>query len=219
MERKSCPNNTPRIPTFLPLCRSCRYAVVSFWGVQFQQQSVSHKTQRARNKWLKMVLAELGSKITAAISKMRQSAVIDEAVVDEMLKVRSSWARKAQCTLCSITMNCWLTQNFETLFKNLAFLFSSYVKLKEIGNALVAADVQLKLVIKLRTNIKKSINLEDAASGLNKRKLIQHAIFDELCKLLDANKDKLYQPKKGQPNVIMFVGLQGKSFEKPSKME
>lgn len=34
------------------------------------------------------------------------------------------------------------------------------------------------------------------------------AVFDELCALLDP-KTKPYQPKKGQPNVIMFVGLQG----------
>ncbi len=76
-----------------------------------------------------MVLAELGGKITRAIANMRNSTVIDEAVVDEMLK--------------------------------------------EIGNALVAADVQLALVLKLRKNLKNKINLADMAGGLNKRKLIQ----------------------------------------------
>lgn len=76
-----------------------------------------------------MVLAELGNKITKAIANMRNSTVIDEAVIDEMLK--------------------------------------------EIGNALVAADVQLALVLKLRKNIKNKINLSDMAAGLNKRKLIQ----------------------------------------------
>lgn len=48
---------------------------------------------------------------------------------------------------------------------------------------------------------------EDLA--INRRKLIQKTVFDELCKLLDANKEKTFIPKKGQPNVIMFVGLQG----------
>jgi len=111
-----------------------------------------------------MVLAELGNKITKALSNMKNSTVIDDSVVDEMLK--------------------------------------------EIGNALIAADVQFQLVITLRKNIKKAINMDDLAGGLNKRKIIQKAVFDELCALLDP-KTKPYQPKKGQPNVIMFVGLQG----------
>lgn len=76
-----------------------------------------------------MVLAELGNKITKALSNMKNSTVIDDSVVDEMLK--------------------------------------------EIGNALIAADVQFQLVITLRKNIKKAINMDDLAGGLNKRKIIQ----------------------------------------------
>jgi signal recognition particle subunit SRP54 len=45
--------------------------------------------------------------------------------------------------------------------------------LKEIGNALVMADVNVLLVAKLKTNIKKRISLEEIASGLNKRKIIK----------------------------------------------
>ena len=33
------------------------------------------------------------------------------------------------------------------------------------------------------------------------------AVFDELCDVLNPQK-KPYVPKKGKPNVIMFVGLQ-----------
>jgi len=62
--------------------------------------------------------------------------------------------------------------------------------------------------MKLRQNIKKNIDMDENLS-INRRKLIQKAVFDELCKLLDANKEKTFVPKKGQPNVIMFVGLQG----------
>ena len=76
-----------------------------------------------------MVLAELGSQITNALLKMRNSTIIDQTVIDEMLK--------------------------------------------EICNALIGADVNVKLVLKLRTNIKSSLNLEEIASGINKRKLIQ----------------------------------------------
>lgn len=111
-----------------------------------------------------MVLAELGSKITRAIANMRNKDIIDEAVLDEMLK--------------------------------------------EIGNALVSADVQVQLVLKLRKNIKNAVNLESMAGGMNKRKIIQKVVFEELCNLLDSG-SKPFQPKKGQPNVIMFVGLQG----------
>lgn len=46
------------------------------------------------------------------------------------------------------------------------------------------------------------------AGGVNKRRLIQRAVFKELLKLVDPEVQP-YQPTKGKPNVIMFVGLQG----------
>jgi len=75
--------------------------------------------------------------------------------------------------------------------------------LKEICNALVASDVNVKLVMQLRKNIRDSINLEEMASGINKRKMVQQAVFDELCKLLDSG-NKPYQPVKVQ-NLFFFV--------------
>ncbi len=45
--------------------------------------------------------------------------------------------------------------------------------LKEIGNALVLADVNVPMVAKLKTNIKNKIKLEEMAAGLNKRKIIK----------------------------------------------
>eukprot|EP00898_Chlorokybus_atmophyticus_P004004 jgi/Chlat1/4604/Chrsp290S04347 len=80
--------------------------------------------------------------------------------------------------------------------------------LKEVCTALLQADVNVKLVAGLRNNIKKSINFDDLAAGHNKRRLIEKAVFNELCSMLDADV-KPYVPKKGQPNVVMFVGLQG----------
>eukprot|EP01116_Phalansterium_solitarium_P000435 TRINITY_DN10283_c0_g1_i1.p1 TRINITY_DN10283_c0_g1~~TRINITY_DN10283_c0_g1_i1.p1 ORF type:complete len:496 (+),score=158.45 TRINITY_DN10283_c0_g1_i1:100-1587(+) len=109
-------------------------------------------------------LAGLGDRISRALAGMRSNTVIDEAVVDEMLK--------------------------------------------EIGNALIAADVAIGLVLGLRKDIKTAINLPEIASGLNKRKIIQQAVFDALVKLLDP-KTKPFKPVKAKPNVIMFVGLQG----------
>jgi len=49
--------------------------------------------------------------------------------------------------------------------------------LKEIGNALMAADVEFKLVLKLRKNLSQKINLEEMAAGLNKRRLIQQVFL------------------------------------------
>jgi signal recognition particle subunit SRP54 len=80
--------------------------------------------------------------------------------------------------------------------------------LKEISNALMAADVQFNLVLKLRKNILDKVKIDDMAAGLNKRKIIQQAVFDELCALVDPGQ-KPYKLVKGKPNVIMFVGLQG----------
>ncbi len=44
---------------------------------------------------------------------------------------------------------------------------------KEICNALVEADVNIKLVAGLRSSIKRTVNFKDIAPGLNKKRLIQ----------------------------------------------
>lgn len=80
--------------------------------------------------------------------------------------------------------------------------------LKEVCGALIESDVNVKLVAQLRDNVKKTINFDDMAGGVNKRRLIQRAVFTELMKLVDPGTTP-YQPAKGKPNVIMFVGLQG----------
>mmetsp|Transcript_48811 Transcript_48811/g.116189 ORF Transcript_48811/g.116189 Transcript_48811/m.116189 type:complete len:494 (+) Transcript_48811:54-1535(+) len=111
-----------------------------------------------------MVLAELGTRITAAMRNMTAHTVIDEEAVDIMLK--------------------------------------------EIASALLSSDVNIKLVAKLRKNVKARINLEELATGINRRRTIQQAVFEELCDMLNPGR-KPFEPKKGKPNVIMFVGLQG----------
>lgn len=104
--------------------------------------------------------------------------------------------------------------------------------LKEICAALLQADVNVKLVAGLRNNIKKRVNVEELAAGLNKRKIIEKAVFDELCSILDSGHDaakdssskdskdsskakdkqqssRIGELKKGKTSVVMFVGLQG----------
>ncbi|KAK9455367.1 SRP54-type protein [Dipodascopsis uninucleata] len=80
--------------------------------------------------------------------------------------------------------------------------------LKEICMALLESDVNVKLVSTLRANIKKKISVQDQASSIHKRRLVQKAVFDELVALVDC-KTETFKPKKGRSSVIMFVGLQG----------
>ncbi len=82
--------------------------------------------------------------------------------------------------------------------------------LKEICTALLQADVNVKQVSGLRTGVKNRVNLEQLAAGLNKQRIIEKAVFDELCAILDScpTEPEKLELKKGKPNVVMFVGLQ-----------
>lgn len=111
-----------------------------------------------------MVLAELGRKIKTALHSLGSATVINEEVLNSMLK--------------------------------------------EICKALLESDVNIKLVKKLRENVRSVIDFEEMAAGLNKRRMIQSAVFKELVKLIDPGV-KAWSPVKGKNNVIMFVGLQG----------
>ncbi|KDR16155.1 signal recognition particle 54 kDa protein [Zootermopsis nevadensis] len=111
-----------------------------------------------------MVLADLGRKITSALRSLSNATVINEDVLNAMLK--------------------------------------------EICTALLEADVNIRLVKDLRENVRAVIDFDEMAGGLNKRRMIQSAVFKELVKLVDPGV-KAHQPVKGKPNIIMFVGLQG----------
>ncbi|EDV19625.1 signal recognition particle 54, partial [Trichoplax adhaerens] len=111
-----------------------------------------------------MVLAELGRKITDALRSLSNATIINEEVVQALLK--------------------------------------------EICAALLESDVNVQLVKRLRENVRAAIDFEEMAAGLNKRRILQRAVFNELCKLVDPGV-KAWQPTKGKNNVIMFVGLQG----------
>lgn len=100
---------------------------------------------------------------------------------------------------------------------------------KDICTALLESDVNIKLVAKLRDNIKKKVQTDigEDESATNKRKKLQKIVYDELCGLVDSHEEppkpkKLSQQKskivKGKKkiinsnessHIIMFVGLQG----------
>eukprot|EP00002_Diphylleia_rotans_P029823 TRINITY_DN6090_c0_g2_i3.p1 TRINITY_DN6090_c0_g2~~TRINITY_DN6090_c0_g2_i3.p1 ORF type:complete len:386 (+),score=97.15 TRINITY_DN6090_c0_g2_i3:51-1208(+) len=111
-----------------------------------------------------MVLADLGNKLTNALRHMANNIVVDQSVLDNLLK--------------------------------------------EVCSALLQADVNVHIVKNLRDNIRKAVNLEEIPDGLDKRRVIQKAVVDELCKMLDPG-TKPFQHKKGKQSVVMFVGLQG----------
>ena len=75
-----------------------------------------------------MVLADLGRKINAALHSLSKATVINEEVLNGMLK--------------------------------------------EICAALLEADVNIRLVKKLRENVKGCIDFEEMAQGLNKRRYV-----------------------------------------------
>ena len=57
------------------------------------------------------------------------------------------------------------------------------VLLRDICAALLQSDVNVRLVKQLRDNIKSGIDFNMMAGGLNKRKMIQSAVFEELVKV------------------------------------
>jgi signal recognition particle subunit SRP54 len=128
-----------------------------------------------------MVLAELGQKIAGALRSLATKTVIDQGNIFscEMMK-----------DLCDDD-----AESLDAL-------------IKEITTALLKSDVNIKVVSQLKKNIKAKVDLEELGSGVNKRRVIQKAIFDELCAMLDPGV-KPFVPKKGRANVVMFVGLQG----------
>jgi len=78
---------------------------------------------------------------------------------------------------------------------------------KEIVGALLAADVNVKLVGQLRKQVTDRIKLE-GAEGVNMGRLVERAVIESLVGLLDPGHEP-FKMKKGKPSVVMFVGLQG----------
>ncbi|EIM90103.1 signal recognition particle protein [Stereum hirsutum FP-91666 SS1] len=116
-----------------------------------------------------MVLADLGRKLNAALSSLNRASLVDDKVLDALLK--------------------------------------------EVCAALLESDVNVKLVSQLRQKVKAKVKASLESSGdkvkeVNRKNVVQKAIFDELVNLVDPGVEP-YKPRKGHPNVIMAVGLQG----------
>eukprot|EP00339_Tiarina_fusa_P011245 CAMPEP_0117012666 /NCGR_PEP_ID=MMETSP0472-20121206/10612_1 /TAXON_ID=693140 ORGANISM="Tiarina fusus, Strain LIS" /NCGR_SAMPLE_ID=MMETSP0472 /ASSEMBLY_ACC=CAM_ASM_000603 /LENGTH=230 /DNA_ID=CAMNT_0004715795 /DNA_START=49 /DNA_END=738 /DNA_ORIENTATION=+ len=94
--------------------------------------------------------------------------------------------------------------------------------LSDIARALIESDVNVKLVMSMRENVKVKVEQwiedddEDDADNeqtqqtraSNVSKNVQKAVVEELVQLLEPER-KPYTMKRGKPNVVLFVGLQG----------
>lgn len=102
--------------------------------------------------------------------------------------------------------------------------------IKNLCTALLESDVNVKLVARLRENIKAKVSHDIGAdeNTANKRKKLQKIVYDELCGLVDSHEEppkpkklsgqlgaaKTLRGKKAtkvtaELHVIMFIGLQG----------
>jgi signal recognition particle subunit SRP54 len=132
-----------------------------------------------------MVLQDLGRRINAAVSDLTRSTNLDEKVLE----------------LTTIAARHQADREIQALDS----------MLKEICDALVSADVNVRRVSDMRKSIKRTVNfanLPPNTNANNKKRLIQQAVFDHLVALVDPHAEP-YKPKKGKSNVIMMVGLQG----------
>jgi signal recognition particle subunit SRP54 len=85
--------------------------------------------------------------------------------------------------------------------------------LSDISRALIESDVNVKLVMTLRSNIQKKVgDLVEQGNTRDVGRLVQKAVIDELTSILSPNGENAAKPyvmKRNKPNVILFVGLQG----------
>jgi len=113
-----------------------------------------------------MVLAELGEQISNALKKLNKASVIDDKLLDEILK--------------------------------------------EICNALMYSDVNIKYVMELRKTVNNQIKLQmgsdDANAAANLKRSILKIVVDELTRML-GSENQPYEFVRNKPNVVMFVGL------------
>lgn len=79
--------------------------------------------------------------------------------------------------------------------------------LNEIGLALLQADVNIRYVKSLKDNIQAQFKMSQE-SGANLERVVHKAVQEELTRMLEVER-KRFEPVKGKPNIVMFVGLQG----------
>ncbi|MQL56672.1 signal recognition particle receptor subunit alpha, partial [Acidianus ambivalens] len=75
---------------------------------------------------------------------------------------------------------------------------------KDIQRALLQADVNVKLVMKMSSHIKERALKEEVPSGMNPREHVIRIVYQELINIVGKSADIPLKPQK-----IMMIGLQG----------
>lgn len=78
----------------------------------------------------------------------------------------------------------------------------------EITNSLMSSDIAFSLVKRMRINLTKKLMVENMVAGANRRVIVERAVHEELCSMLDPGVN-VFKPTRGKQHVVMFVGLQG----------
>jgi signal recognition particle subunit SRP54 len=81
--------------------------------------------------------------------------------------------------------------------------------IKDIQKALIYSDVNIQLVFKLTTEIKKRAKTDELPPGLSKREQIINIVYDELTKFLGGEFEQIKVTTDKKPFKIMLVGLFG----------
>ncbi|XRO76840.1 signal recognition particle protein Srp54 [Methanocaldococcus sp. 10A] len=94
--------------------------------------------------------------------------------------------------------------------KSATFVDKKLIKevIKDIQRALIQADVNVKLVLKMSKEIERRALEEETPKGLSKKEHIIKIVYEELVKLLGEEAKKLELSPKRQ-NIILLVGIQG----------
>lgn len=107
-----------------------------------------------------------------------------------------------------------LTEKLQNVFKNLRSkgrLTEADVKeaLKEIKRALLAADVNFKVVKEFIKNVQERAIGQDVMNGLNPGQMVIKIVNDELVSLMGSETTEIALRPAGEITVIMMAGLQG----------
>ena len=106
-----------------------------------------------------------------------------------------------------------LTEKLQNVFKNLRSkgrLTEADVQeaLKEIKRALLAADVNFKVVKDFIKTVQERAVGQDVMNGLNPGQMVIKIVNEELTNLMGKENSKL-ELKGSTPHVVLMVGLQG----------
>lgn len=78
---------------------------------------------------------------------------------------------------------------------------------KDLQRALIAADVNVKLVLGVTENVQRRALEEKPVAGMTRKDGVVKILYEELSKLLGG--DTAFQPSKERPFVIVMLGVQG----------